>query len=105
MKLKKMRKQAMMNHGTNSKRRSNAMGTQQFEILAKAKIQDKRSIVISKHLTGELGFTMAQQLNVQDGPRIVPIFIKGAFHIDSLEGLYNLRDALNEAIRQEEDTF
>lgn len=74
----------------------------QFKVLSKAKIKSQRSVVISKHLNHG-GYTMAQQVDLQDGPRVVPVFIKGAFHIESLEGLYNLRDALNEAIRLEED--
>lgn len=78
-------------------------GVQQFKILSKAKIKNQRTVIISKHLTNGYGYTMAQQLDLQEGTKVVPIFIKGAFHIESLEGLYNLRDALNEAIRLEED--
>lgn len=49
------------------------------------------------------GFTVGQQVEVQEGTKVVNMFIKGAFHIDSIEGLYNLRDALNEAIKKVED--
>lgn len=61
--------------------------------LAKAKIQEKRNIVIS--LCSKGGFTIAQQLEVEEGTRTTGVFFKGAFHIDSLEGIENLRDALN----------
>ena len=65
---------------------------------AKAKIQDKRSIVISSCSKG--GFTIAQQLEVEEGPRFTSVFLKGAFHVDNVEGLINIRDALNTAIAE-----
>lgn len=61
--------------------------------LAKAKIQEKRNVVIS--LCSKGGFTIAQQLEVEEGTRTTGVFFKGAFHIDSLKGIENLRDALN----------
>lgn len=73
-----------------------------FIELAKAKIQDKRNIVISKvndeDTSMELGFTVAQQIEVQEGNKITSLYMKNAVHIDNIEGLYNLRDALNVAI-------
>lgn len=77
------------------------MKEQLFKILAKAKIKDQRSVVISKFAKG--GYTISQQIEVTEGSKTLPIFIKGSTHIDSLEGLYNVRDALNEAINIEED--
>lgn len=72
-----------------------------FTELSKAKIQDKRNLVISKNGSGT--YTLGQQIVVQEGKKQTLIFLKGAIYIDSLEGLYNLRDALNEAIQKEED--
>ena len=72
-----------------------------FIELSVAKIQDKRNLVISKKENN--GYTLGQQILVQEGIRTTAIFLKGAIHINHLEGLYNLRDALNEAIQQEED--
>lgn len=73
-----------------------------FIELAKAKIQDKRNIIISKvndeDTSMELGFTVAQQIEVQEGNKITSLYMKNAVHIDNIEGLYNLRDALNVAI-------
>lgn len=60
--------------------------------LSNAEITENRNIVISERSKG--GFTVAQQLKA-DGTKV---FIKGALHIDNLEGLYNLRNALNVAI-------
>ena len=67
-----------------------------YNELAKAKVQEKRNIVISEVKDG--GFTIAQQLEVEEGNRITNVFLKNAFHIDEEQGLYNLRDALNVAI-------
>lgn len=60
--------------------------------LSNAEITENRNIVISECSKG--GFTVAQQLKA-DGTKV---FMKGALHIDNLEGLYNLRNALNVAV-------
>lgn len=60
--------------------------------LSNAEITENRNVVISECSKG--GFTVAQQLKA-DGTKV---FMKGALHIDNLEGLYSLRDALNVAI-------
>lgn len=60
--------------------------------LSNAEITENRNIVISECSKG--GFTVAQQLKA-DGTKV---FMKGALHIDDLEGLCNLRNALNIAI-------
>ena len=60
--------------------------------LSNAEVTENRNIVISECSKG--GFTVAQQLKA-DGTEV---FMKGALHIDNLEGLYNLRNALNAAI-------
>lgn len=67
-----------------------------YEELARAKIQEKRSLVISECSKG--GFTLAQQLEVKEENHTTNVFLKGALHIDDLQGLYELRDALNVAI-------
>lgn len=68
--------------------------------LAKAKTQERRNIVISECSKG--GFTIAQQLEVDEGNRTTNVFLKGAFHINDIDGMYNLRDALNAAIMEYE---
>lgn len=60
--------------------------------LSNAEITENRNIIISECSKG--GFTVAQQLKA-DGAKV---FMKGALHIDNLEGLYNLRNALNIAV-------
>lgn len=69
-----------------------------YDELARAKIQPKRSLVISAFSKG--GFTIGQQLEVEEGNKKTNVNLKGAFHIDDLDGLYNLRDALNVAIQR-----
>ena len=65
--------------------------------LAKAKIQKSRNLVISA--TSKGGFTIAQQLEVNEGSRVTTVFLgKSGMIVDDLEGLYSVRDALNVAI-------
>lgn len=73
-----------------------------FKELAKAKIQDSRNLVISK-LQGSNSFTLAQQLVVVEGTKQTTMFMKGAIHMEGLEALHSLRNALNEAIEQTEN--
>lgn len=73
-----------------------------YKELARARIQDKRNIVISKTDKELSQFTIAQQLIVEEGNRNTYVFMKNAFHVDNIEGLYNLRDALNVAIAEAE---
>lgn len=70
--------------------------------LSKAKATDSRNIVISACSKG--GFTIAQQLvTVEADDKKTLTFLKGAFHVDDIKGLYELRDAVNLAIKITED--
>jgi hypothetical protein len=77
------------------------MGDINYIELAKAKVQPKRNIVISKASKG--GFTIAQQLEVDEGNRVTNIFLKGSFIADNISSLYNIRDAMNVAIKKAEE--
>lgn len=70
-----------------------------YNELASAEITDSRNIVISECSKG--GFTIAQQLKAEG----TKVFMKGAFHVNDLEGLYNLRNAINLVISQTEKEF
>lgn len=70
----------------------------QYEQYAKAKIANSRNLVISACSKG--GFTIAQQIEVDEGNNSIYIFLKGAFHIDSISGLIAIRDALNETLQK-----
>lgn len=69
--------------------------------IAKANISEKRNIVISDCSTG--GFTIAQQSLIKEGEKEIPMFYRGAISIRDLNGLYNLRDALNITIKKVEE--
>ena len=69
-----------------------------YDELSKVKIADKRNAVISQCSKG--GFTIAQQLEVIEGDKKTNVFLKGALHVETTEGLVNLRDAINVALAQ-----
>lgn len=73
----------------------------EYTEISRAKVTDSRNIVISSCSKG--GFTIAQQLEAKENDKITSVFLKGAFHIDDLYGLYNLRDAVNLAIKITEE--
>lgn len=73
----------------------------EYNEVASAKISDTRNIVISECSKG--GFTVAQQLVAEEDNGKTNVFMKGAFHVADIEGLYNMRDALNMAIHRLED--
>lgn len=73
----------------------------EYNEISKAKVSDSRNIVISSCSKG--GFTIAQQLEANENGKITTVFLKGAFHVDDIQGLYELRDAINLAIKIDED--
>lgn len=70
----------------------------EYSELAKAKVSEARNVVISACSKG--GFTIAQQLEAKEGNNIFAVFLKGAIQVDDVNGLYDLRDALNLAIQR-----
>ena len=73
----------------------------EYNEISKAKVSDSRNIVISSCSKG--GFTIAQQLEANENGKVTTVFMKGAFHVDDIQGLYELRDAINLAIKLDED--
>lgn len=71
-----------------------------YSEICRARIAETRNAVISKCSKG--GYTLAQQLEVQENKMKTSVFLKGALHIDSLESLCELRNALNVAINNEQ---
>lgn len=69
--------------------------------ISKAKIAKSRNAVISKCSKG--GFTLAQQIEVTEGESKTVVFLKGALHIDDVEGLIDLRNAINAAINADNE--
>lgn len=73
-----------------------------YDEISKAQVTDTRNIVISTCSRG--GFTIAQQLVArEENGKDTTVFLRGAFHVDDIHGLYNLRDAVNLAIQQTEN--
>lgn len=71
----------------------------EYSEISRAKITEARSIVISECSKG--GFTIAQRMEMlDDDGKKAQVFLKGASHINDLQGLYNLRDAINLAIKK-----
>ena len=73
----------------------------EYNEISRAKVTDSRNIVISACSKG--GFTIAQQLEAKENDKTTSVFLKGAFHIDDIHGLYNIRDAINLAIKVTEE--
>lgn len=73
----------------------------EYTELSRAKVTESRNIVISNCSKG--GFTIAQQLEAKENDKTTSVFMKGAFHIEDIHGLYNLRDAVNLAIKITEE--
>lgn len=79
--------------------------------LSNAQIADKRRLVISECVKEnqdtkeniQCGFTLAQQVEVEEGKRMTRVFLKSGIHVASIDGLYNLRDAINDAINKYEN--
>lgn len=74
----------------------------EYTELSRAKVTDSRNIVISSCSKG--GFTVAQQLQAKENNKTTSVFLKGAFHVEDVNGLYNLRDAVNVAIKMAEES-
>ena len=73
----------------------------EYHELSRAKVTDSRNIVISNCSKG--GFTIAQQLEAKENGKTTSVFMKGAFHVEDIHGLYNFRDAINLAIKISEE--
>ena len=75
----------------------------EYTELSRAKVTESRNIVISNCSKG--GFTIAQQLEAKENDKTTSVFMKGAFHVEDIHGLYNLRDAVNLAIKITEESI
>lgn len=74
----------------------------EYNEISRAKVTDSRNVVISHCSKG--GFTIAQQLEAKENDKTTSVFLKGAFHVDDIHGLYNIRDAINLAIKVAEES-
>lgn len=67
-----------------------------YHELARAEIQPNRDIVISQRSKGD--YILTQMLKVNEEDRVTNVFLKNSTIVRDVDGLYNLRDALNVAI-------
>lgn len=67
-----------------------------YEMISKAPVSLMKNLVISYCSRG--GFTLAQQMVARDGNHEVAVFLKGAVHINDIEGLERVRDMFSVAI-------
>ena len=76
-----------------------ANNKRKYTELAKAQIQENRKLVISSFecWNENKGFTLAQQIEVEEKGKKLNIFLKDGIHTD-IAGLYEIRDACNLAI-------
>lgn len=72
-----------------------------FKQIASGKISKCRNVVVSEHSGG--GYTVAQQLEVDEEGTQTKVFMKGAFHIESIADLVTMRDVINLAVKKIED--
>jgi hypothetical protein len=74
------------------------MGQQKVEYteISRAEVTKRRNVVISECSRG--GYTIAQQITVEEGDSTTSLFMKGAIHVDDVDGLKRLRDALTVCI-------
>ena len=77
---------------------TNKSGKAEYEQLSSARVTKSKNIVVSKCSKG--GFTIAQQLVVNDDQNEVSVFLKGAYHVRDVDALISLRDAIDEAIEK-----
>ena len=88
-----------------------AVNKMKYLELSNAQIEDKRSLVICECIKEnqeskekiQCGFTLAQQVEVEEGKRMTRVFLKNGIHVASVDELYNLRDAINDAIDKYEE--
>lgn len=68
-----------------------------YQEIARGRISEKRCVVVSKRSDG--GLTVAQQLESHEGDHVTSVFLKGAFHVDGIDGLQEIRDVMNASIK------
>lgn len=68
----------------------------EYTEISRAEVTKRRNVVISECSRG--GYTIAQQITIEEGENMTSLFMKGAIHVDDIEGLKRMRDALTVCI-------
>lgn len=71
-----------------------------YKEICGADVSNARQVIISECSKG--GFTIAQKLTIDENGEPNAVFLKGAIHVDSVDKLIALRDAINIAIQNYE---
>jgi hypothetical protein len=76
-----------------------------YNELSTVNVSKNTNIVISECIRNSepYGYTLAQQVELDEGDKKIKVFMKGAIHIKDIDCLYNLRDAVTHAIDKIED--
>lgn len=70
----------------------------EYREISRGKVTPTRSVVVSTY--SNAGYTLAQQIQAQENDNTISMFLKGAFHVDDIEGLKVIRDTINIAIEK-----
>ena len=70
------------------------MSDVKYNEVATIQISDNKNLVISECSTG--GYTIAQQMVINDGSRTMKVFLKNAIHIDNLSSLKEIAKKIEE---------
>lgn len=74
-----------------------AKNKKRYEQVGVTKITKNRNLVISQCSNG--GFTLAQQLYVDEGGKMTKVFLKGAAFIDSLDNLRGVEKMIRDVVK------
>ena len=77
------------------------MGFGRFDQMGSTKITKNRNMVVSRCDSG--GFTIAQQLEVDEGGKKTKVFMKGAIFVDSIENFSHVVKMLEDVLRKSEE--
>lgn len=73
-----------------------------YDEVARVKMSDTRDIVISKCSKG--GYTIAQKILIDKDEKPASIFLKGAIKVNDIEGLKDIKETIDMAIKKLEES-
>lgn len=73
-----------------------------YDEVARVKMSDTRDVVISKCSKG--GYTIAQKILIDKDEKPTSIFLKGAIKVNDIEGLKDIKETIDMAIKKLEES-
>lgn len=73
-----------------------------YDEVARVKMSDTRDVVISKCSKG--GYTIAQKILIDKDEKPASIFLKGAIKVNDIEGLKDIKETIDMAIKKLEES-